>query len=89
MEWNDAWGKPSDFNIVEGRTELGRFKIGDRVEIAHDDEENGYFRGDSGVVAGFSHTKGGMFNPEDRDEVFVAFDDLDPGTTSPDNLELE
>lgn len=87
MEWNPEWGNPDHYNIVPDRTELAGFKIGDRVEAARDDEDNGIYRDDEGVVIGISHTKAGLFYNHDRDRVCVAWDGMDPSCCDPDVLE--
>ncbi len=83
MDWNEEWGKPEDFNIVEGVTELAGFKVGDNVVVIEDTPDEMHFTDDEGVIIGISHTEPGKFNPYPRDELVVAWDGYDPSGIDP------
>lgn len=75
MTYLDKWdtekfGPAEDYNAVE-REELEGWHVDDTVRLAEDNEEGG-FEGDEGVIVGFSHTEAGMFGPA-RDELLVLF----------------
>lgn len=71
--WDEEWGEPEDYNVVEGKEELDGFKIGDTVYMVEDGESGG-FEGDAGKVVGISHTGAGLFGPA-RDELVVFVED--------------
>jgi hypothetical protein len=68
-----AFGPPEDYNYVEGRTELHGWHVGESVKLIEDNEEGGY-EGDVGLIVGTAHTGAGMFGPG-GDQLLVLFED--------------
>lgn len=87
VEWNREWGEKSDYNIVEDRDELEGIKVGQRVRAIRDNEDEGYYSGDEGLVLGVSVTAPGIFNPTGKTDLTVAFDGMDPISAKPEDLD--
>lgn len=68
-----------DFNMDPELKELGGHKAGDTVRVVEDNEDEGYYVDEAGLVLGCSRTPPGTFNPEERLELIVQL----PGRTSP------
>lgn len=88
MNWDPKWGEPADYNVVAGRTELEGFKVGDMVVVGTDNEDEGYYAGDEGIVVGISHTEPGLFRQVAADELIVHFEgQSEPLTVDPFDLQ--
>lgn len=91
FKWDDSWGPREDYDFLPD-TELEGFKVGERVMVREDleDDEDGersYFSGEDGTVVGIVHLAKGLFNNNPRKVLYVAFDGMDPCQCEPEHLE--